>query len=173
MLSFARILVSLFLVSFATALPGPADENQRAANPASSTPKLQRIFTADINLGSFSAPIPIQGGQRLVASVTGGQLKGPKDGLTGTIQGGISVIDIINAGQTIVNMVQSYGVTPDGTPFLIQENGIGSPADNFARLVLSIGGPQANLANQFLITEAALSADRKTVSTTGYQLLDR
>ncbi|KAL8807342.1 MAG: hypothetical protein Q9223_004946 [Gallowayella weberi] len=171
MLSFTRILVSLLLVSFATALPGPIDE--RAPNPASSTPKLNRIFTADINLGDFTAPIPIQGGQRLVASVIGGQLKGPKDGLTGTIQGGLSIIDIINAGQTIVNMVSSYGITPDGTPFLIQENGIGSPADNFARLTLSIGGAQASLANQFLITEATLSADRKNVSTTGYQLVDR
>ncbi|KAL8677893.1 MAG: hypothetical protein Q9186_005704 [Xanthomendoza sp. 1 TL-2023] len=171
MMSLTRILAALLLVSFATALPGSVDE--RAYNPASTTPKLQRIFTANINLGDFQAPIPIPGGSRMVASVTGGSLKGPRDGITGTIQGGISVIDIINSGQTIVNMVQSFGATPDGTPFLIQENGIGSQADNFARLTLSIGGAQANLANQFLLTEANLSADRRTVSTTGYQLLDR
>lgn len=38
---------------------------------------------------------------------------------------------------------------------------------------LSIGGSYANLANQFILTEATLASDRRSVSTTGYELLDR
>ncbi|KAL8886457.1 MAG: hypothetical protein Q9192_006481 [Flavoplaca navasiana] len=165
-------MIACLLAFSTTALPQePADSERSASNAAATTPKLVRIFTAQINLGEFQAPIPIQGGQRLVAQVNGGSIKGK--GLSGTIKGGISVIDIINNGQTIVNAVRSFGSTTEGSPFLIEENGIGSQSDNFARLVLSIGGNQANLANQFLFTEAALSADRRSVMTTGYQLLDR
>ncbi|KAL8861770.1 MAG: hypothetical protein Q9178_001971 [Gyalolechia marmorata] len=178
MMFLTRFLVACVLAISSTALPAGQNSasnlsasNLSASNPAATTPRLVKIFTATINLENFQAPIPIQGGQRLVAKVNGGSLRG--QALTGTIIGGISVIDIINGGQTIVNAIRSFGSTIDGTPFLIEENGIGSQADNFARLVLSIGGRQANLANQFLFTEASLSADRKVVSTTGYQLVDR
>ncbi|KAI4276942.1 MAG: hypothetical protein LQ337_002151 [Flavoplaca oasis] len=159
MMSLLQIIIACLLAFSTTALPQErADSERSASNSAATTPKLVRIFTAKINLGEFQAPIPIQGGQRLVAQVNSGSIKGK--GLSGTIKGGISVIDIINNGQTIVNAVRSFGSTTEGSPFLIEENGIGSQADNFARLVLSIGGSQANLANQFLFTEAALSADR-------------
>ena len=69
----------------------------------------------------------------IVAQVNSGIIKGK--GLSGTIKGGISVIDIINNGQTVVVAVRSFGSTTEGSPFLIEENGIGSQADNFARLV--------------------------------------
>ncbi|KAL8653559.1 MAG: hypothetical protein Q9226_003804 [Calogaya cf. arnoldii] len=171
-MSLIRISVACLLAFSATALPVAQAEAQRSAsNPAASTPRLVRIFTSQAILGDFQAPIPINGGQRLVAQVTGGSIKGK--GLTGTIVAGITVIDILNSGQTLVNNVRSFGSTPDGTTFLIEENGIGSPSDNFARLILSIGGSQANLANQFIFTEASLSADRKSVMTTAYQFLDR
>lgn len=70
-----------------------------------------------------------------MAKVNNGQLNG--QGLNGTIQGGVSVVDIIDNGQAIVNNVRSYGTTSDGIPFLIDESGIGSQADDFARLVRS------------------------------------
>lgn len=68
-----------------------------------------------------------------VAPVTSGVIKGRA--LSGSILGGVTVIDIINSGQTLVNNVRSFGTTTGGTSFLIEENGIGSQADNFARLV--------------------------------------
>lgn len=68
-----------------------------------------------------------------VARVISGTIKGKA--LTGSILGGVTVIDIINSGQTLVNNVRSFGSTTDGTTFLIEESGIGSVADNFARLV--------------------------------------
>ncbi|KAL8854368.1 MAG: hypothetical protein Q9221_000855 [Calogaya cf. arnoldii] len=199
MMSLIRILVACLLAFSATAIPvAQADAQKSPSNPAATTPRLVRIFTSQAILGDFQAPIPINGGQRLVAQVTGGSIKstGKGKGLTGTIVAGISVIDILNSGQTLVNNIRSFGSTPDGTSFLIEENGIGSPSDNFARLVcdfletkqitdsghklmrvyiqiLSIGGSQTNLANQFIFTEASLSADRKSVMTTAYQLLDR
>lgn len=70
-----------------------------------------------------------------VAQVNSGSIKGTGTGLTGTIKGGISVIDIINGGQTIAIAVRSFGSTTEGLPFLIEENGIGSEVNNFARLV--------------------------------------
>lgn len=39
--------------------------------------------------------------------------------------------------------------------------------------MVSIGGNLARLANQFVIADAELSSDRKSVATTGYVLQDR
>lgn len=69
----------------------------------------------------------------IVAKVNNGTIKGK--GLNGTIEGGVSVIDLFSNGQVIVNNVRSIGTTAEGLPFLIDENGVGSPADDFARLV--------------------------------------
>ncbi|KAL8716642.1 MAG: hypothetical protein Q9225_006046 [Loekoesia sp. 1 TL-2023] len=168
-MSLIQILVGALLALLVSGLP--ANSVSSNGSPAATTPRLVRIFTATIHLGEFSPPIPIPSGQRIVAKVNNGQLNG--QGLNGTIQGGLSVVDIIGNGQAIVNNVRSYGTTSDGIPFLIDESGIGSQTDDFARLVLSIGGKYAHLAAQFLFTEASLSSDRKTVSTTGYLTLDR
>lgn len=131
-----------------------------------------------------------------VAAVIGGNISSVGNkGITGVFKGGISVIDIIDGGAVIVNNVQTFGSTTDGTPFLVTESGIGSPADDFARLVrsdplriypsffgfavtnvctqsLNIGGNYAALQDQFIITEAALAADRKSVMTVGYIVTD-
>ncbi|KAI4131013.1 MAG: hypothetical protein LQ338_001424 [Usnochroma carphineum] len=167
-MSFLRILIGSLFVLLASGLP--ADSVASSSSSSSSTSRLSRIFQATINLGDFSAPIPIPGGQRIVAKVNNGTIKG--QGLSGTIQAGVSVLDLLNNGQQIVNNIRSIGTTPDGLPFLIDESGVGSPADDFARLV-SVHLCYANLANQFLFTEATLASDRKSVSTTGYVLLDR
>ncbi|KAI4249341.1 MAG: hypothetical protein LQ352_005693 [Teloschistes flavicans] len=108
-----------------------------------------------------------------VAAVIGGNISSVGNkGITGVFKGGISVIDIIDGGAVIVNNVQTFGSTTDGTPFLVTESGIGSPADDFARLSLNIGGNYAALQDQFIITEAALAADRKSVMTVGYIVTD-
>ncbi|KAL8728993.1 MAG: hypothetical protein Q9181_005148 [Wetmoreana brouardii] len=170
-MSLFRILVAALLAFLVSARP--ADQSS-SANPLSSTPRLQRIFRSTAQLGDFNAPIPIPGGQRIVASVTGGTITAEgQQGITGTFKGGISIIDISNDGQSIVNNVQTFGTTSDGTPFLVTESGLGSPADDFARLIFTIGGKFAFLQNQFLITEAVLAADRKSVMTVGYVVLDR
>lgn len=71
-----------------------------------------------------------------MASVVGGHITGEgSTPLTGVFQGGISVIDIVNGGQSIINNIRTYGATTDGTPFLIDESGLGNQADDFARLV--------------------------------------
>lgn len=67
-----------------------------------------------------------------MAKVNGGTLKGS---LSGTITSGISVIDLFNNGQAIMNSIRSIGNTTDGLPFLIDETGVGSQADNFGRVV--------------------------------------
>ncbi|KAI4103348.1 MAG: hypothetical protein LQ339_004270 [Xanthoria mediterranea] len=176
MMSLIRILVACLLAFSAAAIPVNSTEPDDTArisgsSPAASAPRLVRIFSAQTQIGDFLAPIPIAGGQRLVAPVTSGVIKGRA--LSGSILGGVTVIDIINSGQTLVNNVRSFGTTTGGTSFLIEENGIGSQADNFARLQLSIGGNQANLANEFLFTEATLSPDRRSVMTTAYRVVDR
>ncbi|KAI4180672.1 MAG: hypothetical protein L6R41_007082 [Letrouitia leprolyta] len=139
--------------------------------PVSSKPGLELIFTGQINLADFSPPIPIPAGQRIVAKVNSGKLSGT--GFSATIQGGVSVIDILNNGQAIVNSVRSFGLTSDGQPFLIEESGVGSPADDFSRAVLSVGGKYSDLPYDFLLTEAVLSPDRKTVNNANYRIVDR
>ncbi|KAL8829999.1 MAG: hypothetical protein Q9170_005936 [Blastenia crenularia] len=166
---FLRILIGALLAFVASGYP--QDTAVSNASPVSSTPKLVRLFTATIHLGDDLPPIPIPAGQRIVANVKSGQLSG--SGFSGTISGGVSIIDIVNNGQNILNNVRSYGTTSDGLPFLIDESGLGSSADDFARLIFSVGGKYANLTNQFIVTEATLSSDRKTVSTAAYVTQDR
>ncbi|KAL9602513.1 MAG: hypothetical protein Q9219_001808 [cf. Caloplaca sp. 3 TL-2023] len=166
---FIQVIVIAFFGLLVSALP--ADSAVSSNSPAASTPRLVRIFQAVTNLNDFSPPIPIPGGQRIVASVRSGKITGPA--LNGTIQEGISVIDLLNNGQVIVNNIRAYGTSSDGVPLFIEESGVGSSADNFARLTLSVGGKYASLANQFLFTEATLSSDRKSVSTSAYSLLDK
>ncbi|KAI4143097.1 MAG: hypothetical protein L6R39_004705 [Caloplaca ligustica] len=163
-MSLIQILIGSLFVLLASGLP--ADLVASAPSPSSTTPKLVQIFQATINVGDFSSPIPIPGGQRIVAKVNNGTIKGK--GLNGTIEGGVSVIDLFSNGQVIVNNVRSIGTTAEGLPFLIDENGVGSPADDFARLTLSIGGSYANLANQFILTEATLASDRRRWSTVNW-----
>ncbi|KAL8672815.1 MAG: hypothetical protein Q9168_002752 [Polycauliona sp. 1 TL-2023] len=172
MLSLIRIVVACLLAFSITALPVATPDSQAAAkNPVDTTPRLEKLFTSQAMIGTFNDPIPIPGGQRIVAKVTGGAIKGKA--ITGTFKGGITVIDILNGGQTIVNTIRTFGSTTDGTPFLIDENGIGSSADDFARLLLSAGGNLTSLTNEFVITEATLAADQKSVMTAGYRLLDQ
>ncbi|KAL8936084.1 MAG: hypothetical protein Q9211_004355 [Gyalolechia sp. 1 TL-2023] len=186
-MSFIQILVGALLAFLVSGLP--ANVSSSNGSTIASTPGLVRIFTASIHLADFSPPIPIPGGQRIVAKVNNGKLSG--ESLNGTVQGGVSVIDIVNGGQAIEINVRSYGSTSDGVPFLVEESGVGSSADGFARLVcvnvgwvrnsgtneavqlLSIGGQYANLANEFLLTETTLSSDRKTVSSAIYRAVDR
>lgn len=67
-----------------------------------------------------------------MAKVEGGTLKGT---LSGTISSGISVIDLFDNGQAIMSSIRSIGTTTDGLPFLVEETGVGSPADNYGRMV--------------------------------------
>ncbi|KAI4108815.1 MAG: hypothetical protein L6R37_000813 [Teloschistes peruensis] len=161
-----RILISSLFVFLASAAP--------RSDPLSTTPRLVKIFNSMAKLGDFNAPIPLPGGgQRIVASVVGGSIQAVGDrAVTGTFKGGISVIDIINGGAAIVNNVQTFGSTANGTAFLITESGVGSPSDDFARLTIDAGGKYAPLRNQFIITEAVLAVDRKSVMTVGYLVTD-
>ncbi|KAL8935563.1 MAG: hypothetical protein Q9216_005364 [Gyalolechia sp. 2 TL-2023] len=168
-MSFIQILVGALLVFLVSGLP--ADKAPSNDSPVSSKPGLVLLFTASIHLADFSPPIPIPAGQRIVTKVNNGKLNGVA--LNGTIQGGVSAIDIVDGGQAIVINVRSYGSTSDGLPFLIEENGVGSSADGFARLLFSIGGQYATFANEFLLTETTLSSDRKTVSSAIYRAVDR
>ncbi|KAL8871616.1 MAG: hypothetical protein Q9174_002590 [Haloplaca sp. 1 TL-2023] len=199
-MSLFRILVGtmLILLTSTSALPVAQESSKTLnANPLKSKPGLRRIFRSMAELGEFAAPIPIPGGQRIVASVTGGQITAEgSDSVSGIFKGGLSVIDIANDGQSIVNNVRTFGTTTDGVPFLITESGLGTQADDFARLVrtpqyrtpisssatvvtnrsfqtIDIGGKYAPLVNQFIVTEAVLATDRKAVMTVGYLVTDK
>ena len=126
----------------------------------------------------------------VVSNINNGSFSGPA--LSGTVLGGVSVFDIINNGSVLVNKVRNYGITLDGVPFFIDEDGTGSQADDFTRLVciqhpaklcllqlgrpvidksvqtISIGGKYAYLANQLVIASAKLSSDKKIVTSTAY-----
>ena len=69
-MSLIRLLVACLLAFSAAAIPVDPPQPQNSAStsassPANTTPKLERIFTAQIQIGDFLAPIPIAGGQRL------------------------------------------------------------------------------------------------------------
>ncbi|KAL8931059.1 MAG: hypothetical protein Q9208_000161 [Pyrenodesmia sp. 3 TL-2023] len=126
-MSIIQILTASLLFLLASGLP--ADPNK---TPASTRPGLVKVFAGTISLGDFSPPIPIAGGQRIVAQVESGTLTGQ---FNGNVEAGITVIDLFDNGQAIVNNVRSFGTTTDGLPFLIEEEGLGSAEGVFARLV--------------------------------------
>lgn len=91
------------------------------------------LFTAQLNLGSPAKPITIPGGMRVVEPIINGTVSGPA--INATIQYSLATPKVINEGSTQVPTINAVGITDDGEPVYLYEQGIGSPNSQVSRIV--------------------------------------
>jgi len=86
------------------------------------------LFSTTVNLGKRLGPIPmVEGGVRIVETITGGRIYGP--GFNATIEGGVAAPILVNNGDGTriqIPYIYDYGYAGDGSPFYMEEAGIGS-----------------------------------------------
>uniref|UniRef100_UPI003BEF4C47 DUF3237 protein n=1 Tax=Aspergillus TaxID=5052 RepID=UPI003BEF4C47 len=123
------------------------------------------LFSATVNLGGALAPIPLLGGgTRVVEPITGGTIYGP--GFNATIEGGLAAPILIKENGTTSQLpwVYAYGHASDGSPFYIEEDGIGSSATQNTRLIIQVGGKYADLQKMYVLGQPSVNEER-TVAT--------
>lgn len=95
------------------------------------------IFTAHLNLGAPSKPIPVPGGVRIVEPIINGTVTGPA--INATLGYSLATPAVINNQTTQVPVINAVGTTDDGQPLYIYEEGIGSPSLQITRIVSKTG----------------------------------
>ena len=98
---------------------------------------------------------------RIVEPITGGTISGPA--FEATIDGGVAAPIIVNATDgTRAQMayIYAYGHASDGSPFYLEESGIGSGHTQSTRLVFDVGGEYANLRNLYILGQPTVNPDR-------------
>lgn len=160
--------------------------SQRDAVPALAF-DYEYIFTAHLNLGKAEKPIPIPGGVRVVEPILNGTVTGPA--INATLGYSLATPTVVNNGTTQLPVINAVGVTDDGQPLYLYEQGAGSPSAQISRIVsdtlsghahnssdklmyhqqLEIAGSKyASLQDGFILASIQASADRKSVTVIGY-----
>ncbi|KAL2861154.1 uncharacterized protein BJX67DRAFT_391585 [Aspergillus lucknowensis] len=123
------------------------------------------LFSATVNLGGALAPIPqLGGGTRVVEPITGGKIYGPA--FNATIEGGLAAPILLNDNETTwqIPRAYAYGHASDGSPFYLEEDGIGSSATQNSRVIIQVGGKYADLQNMFVLGQPSVNAERTEVT---------
>jgi hypothetical protein len=140
----------------------------------SQTPQIipTHLCSVTVTLALSLSPIPLLGGgTRILSPITGGTITGA--GFNGTIDGGLSAAihlddhshaDAVpknsdsnsNDGTTTdritkLALIHVYGHADDGSPFYIEEAGIGAVEKQNTRVILQVGGRYAPLQEAFLL----------------------
>lgn len=147
--------------------------NVATPSPATKGPTAQYLCTMTLNLGGEVGPISlIQGDQRRIEIITTGTITGP--GFNGKIQGGHAAPIIIaadaatgesaNALPTQIPIAYVYGQASDGSPFYIEQSGVGTSAVQNARLDIQVAGKYENLQRTYVIAQPTINAARTAVS---------
>lgn len=151
--------------------PGKPGPNPYAA------PTPQYLCTMTLSLGGEVGPIPlVQGNQRRIEIITKGNITGP--GFSGTITGGFAAPIIIAAAAataaaatdasvalpTQIPIAYVYGTASDGSPFYIEQSGVGTSAVQNARLDIQVGGKYESLQRTYVLAEPTVNATRDAVS---------
>jgi hypothetical protein len=129
------------------------------------TPTPSYLFSATVNLGQPLDPIPLlEGGIRIVEPITGGTINGPA--FNATIEGGLAAPIIVNNNGTKAQMafIYAYGHASDGSPFYIEETGIGSGATQNTRLIIQVGGKYQGLQTVYVLGQPSVNAARTVAS---------
>lgn len=116
------------------------------------------LFTATVTLGKRYGPIPVVGGgMRIVEPFTEGTIDGPN--FHAIIEGGHASPIIVNdttrenGAPVQYPYIYVYGHASDGSPFYIQEEGIGNRASQNTRLIINIGGQHSALQTMYVIAQ--------------------
>lgn len=132
-----------------------------AAPPGVFTPIPSYLFTATVNLGSSLGPIPlIGGGQHIIEPIKSGTIQGPA--FNATIEGGLAaplVVSTGNGDEVKMAFVWAYGHASDGSPFFIEESGIGTGKSQTTRLIVHVGGQYEQLQSIYILAQPAINSD--------------
>ena len=116
-------------------------------------PNPSYLFSATVNLGKKLGPIPmVEGGVRIVETITGGTIYGP--GFNATIEGGVAAPVLVDSGDKTrvqIPYIYAYGIAGDGSPFYMEEAGIGSGATQNTRLIIIVGGKYESLQTMYVL----------------------
>lgn len=120
------------------------------------------LFTAVVNLSKALGPIPIaEGGVRVVNPITGGEISGP--GFKATVEGGHAGPVIVNGGTPATRIqtpyIYAYGHASDGSPFYLEETGIGSGAAQNTRMIINVGGKYQGLQTLYVLGQPSVNAE--------------
>ncbi|RMZ87294.1 hypothetical protein DV736_g5490, partial [Chaetothyriales sp. CBS 134916] len=101
----------------------------------------------------------IDGGIRIVEPI-----------ISGTISGGLAAPVIANPASssngTTAQMayIYAYGHASDGSPFYIEESGIGSGATQTTRLIIDVGGKYEGLRRIYVLGQPVVNKERTLAS---------
>ncbi|KAI9154712.1 hypothetical protein HJFPF1_07269 [Paramyrothecium foliicola] len=150
-------------------IPSSAPVPVTTATPATGIPAPTMasnwLFSATVKLGKFLGPIPLlEGGNRLVEPITGGSISGPA--FNATIEGGLAapilVDDQSNGSKALLAYIWAYGTASDGSPFFIEESGLGTPAVQNTRLHVQVGGEYQNLQTMYVLAQPSVINEERT-----------
>lgn len=125
------------------------------------------LFSATVTLGESLGPISlVEGGDRVVEVITGGTIYGP--GFNATIAGGVAapviVVDKTSGDIVQIPYIYAYGTASDGSPFYMEESGIGSAAVQNTRLTINVGGEYEALQRMYILGQPSLN-EEKTIAS--------
>ena len=124
------------------------------------------LFSAIVNLGQSLGPIPmVEGGVRVVETITSGTIFGP--GFNATIQGGVAapiVVDNARGSKIQIPYIYAYGHASDGSPFYMEESGVGSSVTQNTRLIINVGGKYEGLQSEYVLGQPTLNEERTIAS---------
>jgi len=120
------------------------------------------LFSATVKLGKSLGPIPmLEGGVRIVEPITGGEIRGP--GFNATIEGGVAAPILVSNGdgtRVQIPYIYAYGYADDGSPFYLEEAGIGSGGTQTTRLIISVGGKYQRLQTTYVLGQPTVNEER-------------
>ena len=138
-------------------------------SPASSPtfiPSPTYLFSATVNLGKSLGPIPmVEGGVRIVEKITGGEIYGP--GFNASIEGGVAAPILVDNGdgtRVQIPYIYAYGYASDGSPFYMEEAGIGSGVTQNTRLIINVGGKYHGLQTTYVLGQPSVNEERTIAS---------
>ena len=124
------------------------------------------LFSATVNLGKSLGPIPmVEGGVRIVETITDGEICGP--GFNATIEGGVAapiLVEIGDGARIQIPYIYAYGYASDGSPFYMEEAGIGSGTTQNTRLIINVGGKYQALQTTYVLGQPTLNEERTIAS---------
>ena len=160
-----------------------ASSTVAASQPAALPFELTHLFNAHLNLGAAAKPITIQGGVLVVEPILNGTVAGPA--MNATIYPGLA-LPAVTENQTLQTpIIELYGLTDDGVPFHLHEEGVGVPSAQMTRIVgsnnldqrlltceqqIEIGGgaKYAKVRDGFILASVNPSKDRTYVRARAY-----
>ena len=139
-----------------------------STSAAVATPTPSYLFSATVNLGKHLDRIPLlEGGTRIVEPITGGTIAGPA--FNATIEGGVAAPILIsndagNGTKAQMAFIYAYGHASDGSPFYLEESGIGSGSTQNTRLIIQVGGEYQGLQSMYVLGQPSVNEARTVAS---------